>query len=768
MVEIASGILGYPRIGRRRELKWALERYWSGQGSEQDLLAQGRQIRQESWQAQQRSGTSWVAVGDFALYDHVLDLMLALGVVPRRFGGASAARDLTTYFLMARGKAPGTDREALPLEMTKWFDTNYHYLVPELESGARFEYRRGSLVEHVREAKQLGHVPRPVLLGPVSFLLLSKDEQRRVGPLERLEDLLPAYLALLADLAAEGVRSVQLDEPCLSTDLPAAAGAAFQKAYATLAQSGLSLELTSYFGPLRENLDLALLLPVHSLHLDALAAPEELQAAARRLRPEQVLSVGIIDGRNVWRADLEVRLGFLEELAEQLGAERLLLASTCSLLHVPVDVQSERQLDPEIAPWLSFASQKLGELAALTRGLRSGRGAVQEALEASRAVVSARKNSRRLHEPSVRRRLAELEPGAFSRSLPAAERRPRQRIALGLPPLPTTTIGSFPQTRELRELRARYKTGEISGADYEARLRAEVDQTIQRQEELGLDVLVHGEPERTDMVEYFAERLDGMLVTGEGWVQSYGSRCVKPPILFGDVKRPAAMTVGWASYAQSRSRRPVKGMLTGPVTLLKWSFVRDDEPLAHSCMTLALALRDEVCELERAGIGVIQVDEPAFREALPLRRREQTRYLDWSVKGFRLATAVARPETQIHTHMCYSEFAELVEAIRALDADVISLEAARSAMDVASAFARSGYDTELGLGIWDIHSPRVPPTTEMFELLERALQVLDPDRVWVNPDCGLKTRSWEEVMPALSHLVQAARVARGRLTSGRT
>ena len=766
MFEIASGILGYPRMGSRRELKWALEGYWSGQRSEQDLLRQAAQIRRENWLAQQRSGASWVAVGDFSLYDHVLDLALQLGIVPERFGGVAAARDLATYFLMARGKARGREgqpSEARPLEMTKWFDTNYHYLVPELEHGVAFQYQRGTLVEQVLEAKALGFVPRPVLVGPVTLLLLAKDDQRKPAPLERLLDVLPAYAALLADLKAQGVHSVQLDEPCLSTDLPAGAATAFRVAYAELSKSGLSLELVSYFGPLRENLEIALELPVHSLHLDALGAPDEARVAARRLGPGQALSLGIVDGRNVWRADLEARLELAEGLLAELGPERLMVASTCSLLHVPVDVQSERGLDPEIGPWLSFASQKLGELAVVARGLGAGRAAVADALAASQAIVQARRDSVRLHNPAVRARLQNLGQGDFQRSLPAAARRERQRARLRLPPLPTTTIGSFPQTRELRELRARHKASEISGADYEQQLRGIVDATLLRQEELGLDVLVHGEAERNDMVEYFGELLEGMLVTAEGWVQSYGSRCVKPPILFGDVERKQPMTVRWASYAQSRSNRPVKGMLTGPVTMLKWSFVRDDETVEHSCRTLALALRDEVIDLEAAGIAVIQVDEPAFREALPLRKRDQAHYLDWSVKSFLLATTGVRAETQIHTHMCYSEFAELVEAIRALDADVISLEAARSAMDVAEAFARSGYDTELGLGIWDIHSPRVPASGEMLDLLGRALSVLDADRVWVNPDCGLKTRTWDEVMPALGNMVQAARIARERL-----
>jgi 5-methyltetrahydropteroyltriglutamate--homocysteine methyltransferase len=768
MVAITSGVLGYPRMGSRRELKWALERYWSGQCDAADLQRQAMQIRSEGWQAQARSGASWVAVGDFALYDHVLGLSLQLGIVPERFGGPGAARDLDTYFAMARGKSrPGSGRaETRPLEMTKWFDTNYHYLVPELEARARFEYRPGELVEQAVEAQALGLAPRPVLLGPVSLLLLAKDAAGKAGPLERLSDILPAYRALLSDLAQHGIGSVQIDEPCLSSDLPEAAAPAFRLAYEALSEVGPKLVVASYFGPLLENLALALELPVQGLHLDALVAPEEARVAARRLRPEQQLCVGVIDGRNVWRADLEARLELLEPLHAQLGPERLQLSTTCSLLHVPVDVQSERLLDPEIGGWLAFANQKLSELAVLRRALEAGRSAVSDALDASRAIVQQRQRSTRLHNAAVRGKLGALAASDFARDLPAAERRQRQRLALRLPPLPTTTIGSFPQTPELRELRARHRTGELSGADYERELCGIVDATLARQEQLGLDVLVHGEAERNDMVEYFGEQLEGMLVTSEGWVQSYGSRCVKPPILFGDVERRKPMTVRWSSYAQSRSTRPVKGMLTGPVTMLKWSFVRDDEPLEHSCRTLALALRDEVQDLERAGLQVIQVDEPAFREALPLRARDRDHYLDWSVKCFRLATAVVRPETQIHTHMCYSEFADLVEAIRELDADVISLEAARSAMDVARAFARSGYDTELGLGIWDIHSPRVPPPEEMHDLLARALAVLDPDRVWVNPDCGLKTRRWEEVMPALTNMVQAARAARARLARG--
>jgi len=701
MFEVQSGILGYPRIGGRRELKWALERYWAGQGDEQRLLRVAAQIRRENWQEQQRAGATWVAVGDFSLYDHVLDLALQLGITPARFGGAAAERDLSTYFSMARGKARAHLRDAAmvrPLEKTQWFDTSYHYLVPELETGVALRYRRGSLVEQVVEAQALGFVPRPVLVGPVTLLLLAKDSQRKAVPLERLPELLPAYVELLADLQAHGVKSVQIDEPCLARDLPEGAAEAFSFAYAELSKSELALELTSYFGPLRANLEIALKLPVHSLHLDALLAPEEARIAARRLRPEQALSLGLIDGRNVWRADLEAGLALGEELLAELGPARLMLASTCSLLHVPVDLQSERLLDPEVGSWLSFARQKLGELSVLARGLGQGRAAVAPALATSRAIREARSASLRLHNPAIRQRLGRLSAADFRRSLPARERRARQRIALRLPPLPTTTLGSFPETHELCELRVRHQAGEVSGADYEQQLRAIVDATLLRQEELGLDVLVHGEAERNDRVEYFGEQLEGMLVSAEGWVQSCGSRCVKPPILFGDVERKKPMTVRWASYAQSRSTRPVKGMLTGPITLLKGSFVRDDEPLEHSCRTLALALRDELLDLERAGIGVIQLDEPAFREALPLRESERAHYLDWSVRSFLLATAGVRAETQIHVHLCNGEVDELVEAIGELDADVTFL-AARSAPDVAEAFARSRYDTELGVGI---------------------------------------------------------------------
>ena len=763
MIEVKSGVLGYPRIGRRRELKWALERCWSGQIDEQELLAQAQRIRLESWTTQARSGASWVAVCDFSLYDHVLDLAFELGAIPARFGGVEAPRDMPCYFALARGKARGSVREARPLEMTKWFDTNYHYLVPELEPGMRFEYRRGPLFAQVKEACELGFPARPALLGPVSFLLSSKASGGAPGALSYLGPVLTAYRELLMDLRSLGIASVQLDEPCLVTDLPPGAAEALVEAYAAFAETGVAIELVTYFGDLRDNLDLSLGLPVHSLHVDALASSDEARLLARRLRPDQALSVGLIDGRNVWRADLRRHLELAEELSAELGSGRLMIAPTCSLLHVPVDVRSERTLDPEIAPWLSFAEQKLGELSVLARALSSGRDVVRDALASSDEIAGTRRTSPRRYDRAVRDRLAGLTASSFSRSLPLGERRVRQRLALRLPPLPTTTIGSFPQTRELRELRARHKAGELTGAEYDAALCASIDDTLSRQEQLGLDVLVHGEPERNDMVEYFAEQLEGMLVTSEGWVQSYGSRCVKPPILYGDVRRRAPMTLRFATYAQSRSKRPVKGMLTGPVTLLKWSFVRDDEPLEHSCRTLALALGDELAELERAGIAIIQVDEPAFREAVPLRLADRARYLEWSVQSFRLATSRARPETQIHTHMCYSEFSDLLDGISALDADVISLEAARSAMEVADAFVSSGFAGELGLGVWDIHSPRVPPPSEMLDLVERALSKLDPDRMWINPDCGLKTRSWDEVTPALTHLVQAAKVARERL-----
>lgn len=753
--------LGYPRIGRQRELKRALEAYWSGRSDEAALLERAASIRRENLLVQREAGIDVVPVNDFSLYDHVLDTCVMLGAVPERFDGP---RDLVAYFLMARGRAPGTERAVPPLEMTKWFDTNYHYLVPELDDATRFAYRRGKAAAELAEAQALGVPARPILLGPLSFVLLAKDAARHPAPLSMLERVTDAYCEAVEDLAALGAEWVELDEPCLVLDLEPDVYRAYEKTYARLARTRGKLLVATYFGALGDNLDLAARLPVSGLHVDALAAPDECVELARKLGPDRTLSIGLVDGRNVFCADLSRALRVGERVLEHVHPDRLWIAPTTSLLHVPIDVTLETRIAPEIRESLAFARQKLSELVVLKRGLLEGRESVRDAIERAERALARRRAAPGVVNREVRARLAALSPQETRRPKSVNERRPLQRSALRLPPLPTTTIGSFPQTEEVRKLRAARRSGSLSEEAYTAELRRVLDETIAIQERLGLDVLVHGEAERADMVEYFGAQLEGMAVTEHGWVQSYGSRCVRPPIIYGDVARPRPITVEWATYAQSRTSRPVKGMLTGPITMLKWSFVRDDEPLSHTCRTMALALRDEVADLERAGIRIIQVDEPAFREALPLRRAAREDYLRWAVECFRIATSGVRDRTQIHTHMCYSEFGDVIDAIAALDADVISIESARSQMELLPEFAKHDYPGDIGLGIYDIHSPRVPAREEMEALLERALSVLDPDRVWVNPDCGLKTRRWSEVMPALENMVQAARAVRARIT----
>jgi 5-methyltetrahydropteroyltriglutamate--homocysteine methyltransferase len=758
---ITTTTLGYPRIGAERDLKWLLENHWAGRTSLHELSERSAALALKNLESQRELGLDAVPVGDFSLYDHVLDAAFALNAIPERFAEIAVKHPLERYFLMARGKAPGLATELPPLEMTKWFDTNYHYLVPELEPGTRFEYTPGSLAEQFRRAREAGHPARPVLLGPVSFLMLAKS--REPSRFERLDALVSAYRDLIAHLASLGANWVQLDEPCLVLDLDGVAQTAYRRAYAALRNAGSKLLVTTYFGSLAENLPLALELPVAGLHVDALADPETAERLARSLTKDSVLSLGVVDGRNIWRSDLNRALGIAENVRAHLREEQLWLAPTCSLLHVPVDLSPETSLDPELASFLAFARQKLEELAVLRRGLEFGRERIRAELENSDRIREARRSSVRTHNAEVRRRLSELGPQHEHRPTPGPTRRRLQRSALGIPLLPTTTIGSFPQTSELRRSRAALRAGSLDENGYRRELERSVDAIIEEQEKLDIDVLVHGEPERNDMVEYFGERLLGMAVTRQGWVQSYGSRCVKPPIIYGDVRRKEAMTLDWTTYAQRRTQKLVKGMLTGPVTLLKWSFVRDDEPLEHTARTLALALRDEIADLEAAGIRVIQVDEPAFREALPLRKAERERYLAWAVRAFRLATSGVRDTTQIHTHMCYSEFGEVMAAIRALDADVISIESARSAMDLLQSFANGAYENDVGLGVYDIHSPRVPSVAEMATLLRAALSVLAPEQVWVNPDCGLKTRGWSEVKAALENLVKAAKLVRAEL-----
>ncbi len=755
--------LGMPRMGAQRELKWALEAYWRGERSAEDLLNVARSLRARHWAMQAEVGLDFVTVGDFSLYDHVLDMSTRLGVVPARFGWQGGEVDLSTYFRMARGRAHPEDPLAtFACEMTKWFDTNYHYLVPELAPGQRFDLTRQDLFEQVEEALAMGHAVKAVLLGPLSFLWLAKMKGKG-DKLTLLDELLPIYGQILARLAAHGVSWVQMDEPILALDLPVDWRGVFERTYHRLQSAGPRLMLASYFGELGDNLLTAVKLPVVGLHVDAVCAPEELTQVVDWLPSDKVLSVGCIDGRNVWRADLDAVLDRLEPVWARLR-ERLWLAPSCSLLHVPLDLDLETGLEGEIKSWLAFARQKLDELAVLKQALTAGRQAVETQLQEARTALAARRASKRVTRPELRRRLDALTPQHFRRNAPYPQRAQLQRAWLKLPPFPTTTIGSFPQTADIRAARRDYKAGRLSEEAYRAKMQAEIRHAVEVQERLGLDVLVHGEAERNDMVEYFGEQLAGYAFTAHGWVQSYGSRCVKPPILYGDVLRPAPMTVAWSAYAQSLTHKPMKGMLTGPITLLKWSFVRDDQPWRDTAMQIALALREEVRDLETAGIRVIQVDEPAFREALPLRTARQREYLDWAVAAFKLATSGVADTTQIHTHMCYSEFNELIAAIAELDADVITIETARSDMELLDAFARFDYPNEIGPGVYDIHSPNVPTVASMVRLLEKAAARIPPERLWVNPDCGLKTRAWPEVEAALANMVAAARFMRAEAT----
>jgi 5-methyltetrahydropteroyltriglutamate--homocysteine methyltransferase len=754
---ITVATLGFPRIGPRRELKFLLEGHWAGKKSEAELREGAAALRAATWARQRALGADILPSGDFSLYDHVLDTSAMVGAIPSRYQWDGGAVGLDTYFAMARGTQSGGHSgcahslDATAQEMTKWFDTNYHYMVPELEAGQVFRLASTRLVDEFLEAKALGYHTRPVLLGPVSYLMLAKG--RGVEPLSLLPALLPVYEEMLAALAEAGADWVQIDEPCLVLDLDHAQHGAFAQAYARLARRGVRLMLTTYFGGLGENLGLVAGLPVDGLHIDLVRAPEQLGAVCARVPKTMLLSLGAIDGRNIWRADLDAILARIAPIA---ATRDIIIAPSCSLLHVPVDLALEKTFDPEIGQWLAFAAQKIGELAAVAKALNAGEASVAEELAAARSAAAARRSSPRIHNPAVQARLAAVDAAMVERRSPFAERRELQRDRLALPAYPTTTIGSFPQTPEVRKARAAHMKGEIDDAAYARYLRVETRAAIKWQEEVGLDVLVHGEFERNDMVQYFGEQLAGFAFTRSGWVQSYGSRCVRPPILYGDVSRPAPMTVEWWRYAQDQTDKPMKGMLTGPVTILNWSFVRDDQPRAVSCRQIALAIRDEVLDLEAAGAAVIQIDEAALREGLPLRRGEWQAYLDWAVEAFRLAASGVADDTQIHTHMCYSEFNDIIAAIGAMDADVISIETARSQMELLDVFADYAYPNEIGPGVYDIHSPRTPAEDEMTGLLKRASRRLPADRIWVNPDCGLKTRKWDEVRPALVAMVAAA------------
>jgi 5-methyltetrahydropteroyltriglutamate--homocysteine methyltransferase len=761
--------LGVPRIGPRRELKFALERFWSGKIGEDELKEAASALRVANWARQKALAVTVIPSNDFSLYDHVLDTSVMVGAIPDVYGWDGGVVPLSTYFAMARGaQGDGAVCEhghahaghgAPAQEMTKWFDTNYHYMVPEFREGQTFALASRKPIEQYLEAKSLGYETRPVLVGPVTFLKLGKSHDAAFDRLSLLDRLIPVYAEVLRELKAAGASWVQIDEPCLVLDLDDAARQALRKTYRALADTvpGLKIMLTTYFGRLGDNLDLALELPVAGLHLDLVRAPDQLAAVIDRARQDLVLSLGVINGRNIWRANLPAILDRLEPVVAKLGKDRVQIAPSCSLLHTPIDLELETDLDADVRSWLAFSVQKIGELGVLGRALAEGPAAVGEALAASAAAAAARNSSPKIHDANVAKRMGAIDAAMGKRKSAFAARAGLQHGRFKLPAFPTTTIGSFPQTEEVRKTRAAFSKGSISGQQYDAFLKEETARAVRWQEDVGLDVLVHGEFERNDMVQYFGEQLAGFAFTRHGWVQSYGSRYVRPPVLFGDVSRPKPMTVDWWRYAQSMTKKPMKAMLTGPVTILNWSFVRDDIPRSRACKQIALAIRDEVADLEEAGASMIQIDEAALREGLPLRTSGWGAYLDWAVQSFRICSSSVRDETQIHTHMCYSEFNDIIDAIGAMDADVISIETSRSKMELLDAFTTYRYPNEIGPGVYDIHSPRVPEVAEMAELMQLARQRLSDAQLWINPDCGLKTRKWEEVRPALVNMVAAAR-----------
>jgi 5-methyltetrahydropteroyltriglutamate--homocysteine methyltransferase len=772
LLSLPVATLGTPRIGPRRELKLALESYWAGKSSEKQLLEAAAALRAANWARQKSLGATIIPSNDFSLYDHVLDTSVMVGAIPESYGWSAGPVSLKTYFAMARGaQGDGHDAScghahhghgAAAQEMTKWFDTNYHYMVPEFHRDQTFRLSSRKPIEEYEEAKGLGYQTRPVLVGPVTFLKLGKSADPAFDPLSLLDGLLPAYVDVLRELAMRGAEWVQLDEPCLVLDLDDAARASLDRAYAHFAKElpDLKIMLATYFGAIGDNLETVLALPVAGLHVDLVRAPDQLAPILAGARKDLVISFGIVDGRNVWRSNLPALLDRLEPAIAQLGKDRVQIAPSCSLLHVPIDLERETDLDPDVKSWLAFSVQKIDELATLSKALGSSRDTVTDSLAASEAAAVARETSPKIHNADVARRTAGIDERMRHRRSPFSQRARVQRARFGLPAFPTTTIGSFPQTTEVRNARAAHTRGAMSDTQYEQFLKEETARAVRWQEEIGLDVLVHGEFERNDMVQYFGEQLSGFAFTKHGWVQSYGSRYVRPPILFGDVSRPKPMTVEWWRYAQSLTKKPMKAMLTGPVTILNWSFVRDDVPRSEACRQIALAIRDEVIDLEKAGAKMIQIDEAALREGLPLRRSQWKTYLDWAVDSFGICASGVDDETQIHTHMCYSEFNDIIDAIAAMDADVISIETSRSKMELLDVFKNYKYPNEIGPGVYDIHSPRIPEPAEMTNLMTLARLRLSDSQLWINPDCGLKTRKWEEVRPALVNMVAAARELR--------
>ena len=751
---ILNHTLGFPRIGLHRELKKALESYWAGDSTQQALMTTGRELRARHWQHQKEAGVDLLPVGDFAWYDHVLTTSLMLGNVPARHQNQEGTVDLDTLFRVGRGRAP-TGEPAAAAEMTKWFNTNYHYIVPEFTQGQTFKLTWTQLLDEVDEALALDHKIKPVLLGPVTYLWLGKVKGEPFERLSLLEAILPVYQQVLAELAKRGIEWVQIDEPALALELPQTWRDAFQLAYDAL-QGHSKLLLTTYFDSIGQNIDVIRKLPVQGLHVDLVHGRDDIQQLNQQLPASWLLSLGVINGRNVWRADLSRWFSRLQPLITQ--REQVWIGSSCSLLHSPIDLGVETRLDDEVKSWFAFALQKCTELSLLSQALNNNDAA---ALDAWSEPVRARAHSRRVHNVAVGQRLAAITPQHCERLSAYPVRAVLQRQRFNLPAWPTTTIGSFPQTTEIRGLRLDFKQGRLDSNHYRTGIAEHIKQAITEQERLGLDVLVHGEAERNDMVEYFGEHLDGFVFTQNGWVQSYGSRCVKPPVIIGDISRPEAITVEWARYAQSLTDKPVKGMLTGPVTILCWSFPREDVSREIIAKQIALALRDEVEDLEKAGIGIIQIDEPALREGLPLHQSEWAAYLNWAVEAFRLNAAVARDETQIHTHMCYCEFNDIMDAIAALDADVITIETSRSDMDLLASFEDFEYPNEIGPGVYDIHSPNVPSVAWIEALLLKAAKRIPEARLWVNPDCGLKTRGWTETRQALANMVTAAKKLRG-------
>lgn len=753
-----SHVLGLPRIGANREMKKAVENYWRKQISVTELQQIGQQIEDKNWQMQVNAGLDFVTVGDFSWYDHVLDHSALLGVIPERFREDQKKIDLNTLFCMARGQAPEV-QETTACEMTKWFNTNYHYIVPEFTAHQHFQLNKDYLFTSIDRALAKGYRIKPVLLGPLSYLWLGKTKETEFDKLNLLENLLPIYNQIFTEFKARNIEWFQCDEPILVLDLPPHWQQAFLETYQQLNFNHSNCLLSTYFGSIHDQLPIIKQLPIQGLHIDCCTAPEQLTSCLEQISKDKILSVGFINGRNIWRADLNEILTIIRPIKD-VYEDKLWISSSCSLLHSPVDLDNETKLDPEIKSWLAFAKQKLTEISLLSRALNSDESSIKDLLQENLNALQTRKTSQRIHNNLVQNRIQSVTQKLAQRNSEYSSRAKQQKSALQLPLLPTTTIGSFPQTADIRKIRQEYKSGKITPEIYQQKIKQQIADVIVQQEALDLDVLVHGEAERNDMVEYFGELLNGFAFTKNGWVQSYGSRCVKPPIIYGDVSRPQAMTVEWSAYSQTLSKRPVKGMLTGPVTILAWSFVRDDQSHQSTALQIALALRDEVIDLEKAGISIIQIDEPAFRETLPLRRKDWQNYLDWAVFSFRIASCGVKDSTQIHTHMCYSEFNDVISAIAALDADVITLESSRSKMELLAAFENFSYPNEIGPGIYDIHSPRIPSQDEMIKQLQQALRYIPIERLWVNPDCGLKTRNWPEVTAALRHMVGAAKLLR--------